>query len=226
MAETNAALNADVVAQARARYDDDRRRLLGVVGAPGVGKSTFADMLAAELGRGAVVVPMDGFHLANAALQRLGRSDRKGAPDTLDGAGYLALVRRLGESAPEETVYAPAFHRDIEEPIAGSIEIAPETRLVILEGNYLLLRHWPWGAIPEALDGTWYLDMDDGQRRERLIARHRRFGMAEGAARDWAATVDEPNARLIASSRERATRVLPWCGGEDGQFVLTATGWQ
>jgi pantothenate kinase len=224
MSEHDGALDPDVVAQARALYANDQRRLLGVVGGPGAGKSTFAEALAAELGPAAAVLPMDGFHLSNAALQRLGLSERKGAPETFDGAGYLALIRRLGEASPEETVYAPEFHRDIEEPIAGSIGIAPTTGLVILEGNYLLLDDWPWRAIPEALDETWYLAIDDELRRQRLVARHRRFGMTEGAARDWAATVDEPNARLIASGRERASRVLHWCGGDQGRFALSARG--
>jgi len=184
------------------------RRLLGLVGAPGAGKSTLAQALADALGPMAQVVPMDGFHLANAELARLRRAQRKGAPDTFDAAGYVALLRRLRTQAPGETVYAPAFRREIEEPIAGAIAVHPQTRLVITEGNYLLLDDGPWAEVASLLDDCWYVDVDDTLRRQRLVERHIRFGRNQAEARAWVEHTDEPNARRIAACRSRAGAVI------------------
>lgn len=184
------------------------RRLLGLVGPPGAGKSTVAEALLERYGAVAQVVPMDGFHLANAELARLGRAARKGASDTFDAAGYVALLKRLRTPAPNETVYAPAFRREIEEPIAGAIAVPPDTRLVITEGNYLLLDEPPWAEVATLLDDCWYIDVDDALRRQRLVARHMRHGRDAPAAQAWVEHTDEPNARRIAATRARAQAVL------------------
>ena len=107
---------------------------------------------------------MDGFHLANVELRRLGRAQRKGAPDTFDSAGFAALLQRLRGPNGPEIVYAPEFRREIEEPIAGAVPVLPETRLVITEGNYLLLDDGPWAAIAGLLDDVWYVDGDESAR--------------------------------------------------------------
>ena len=180
------------------------RRILGIAGAPGAGKSTLAAQLVAHLGKAAVIVPMDGFHLANAELKRLDRADRKGAHDTFDGYGYVALLRRLRSPRTGETVYAPAFHREIEEPVAGEIPIASDVRLVITEGNYLLLEEGPWSEVHGLLDEAWYVDVDGAQRKAQLLERHMRFGRSREDALDWIENTDEPNARLIAATAGRA----------------------
>jgi pantothenate kinase len=180
------------------------RRILGIAGAPGAGKSTLAAQLVAHLGKAAVIVPMDGFHLANAELKRLDRADRKGAHDTFDGYGYVALLRRLRSPRTGETVYAPAFHREIEEPVAGEIPIASDVRLVITEGNYLLLDEGPWSEVHGLLDEAWYVDVDGAQRKAQLLERHMRFGRSREDALDWIENTDEPNARLIAATASRA----------------------
>ena len=180
------------------------RRLLGIVGAPGAGKSTLARELADALGDCAVVVPMDGFHLANAELARLGRAGRKGAQDTFDSPGYVALLRRLKAALPGETVYAPEFNRALEEPIAASIAVESSARLVITEGNYLLLQQGPWAQVQPLLDETWYLDIDPELRQTRLLERHMGFGRSLAAAQDWVLNTDDPNARLIESTASRA----------------------
>jgi len=187
---------------------DGRRKLLGLVGAPGSGKSTVAQALLDALPGRAQVVPMDGFHLANAELRRLGRAGRKGAPDTFDGAGYVALLRRLRSQPAGETVYAPEFRRDIEEPVAGAIGVRPDTPLVITEGNYLLLEEGPWAGVAPLLDEVWYVEVDDGLRIERLLRRHQQFGRSLEAAQAWVAQTDEPNARRIAATRTRAHHIL------------------
>ncbi|MFJ9432882.1 nucleoside/nucleotide kinase family protein [Streptomyces sp. NPDC101490] len=185
-----------------------RRGLLGIAGAPGAGKSTLAERLVARLDGLAVLVPMDGFHLAGAELERLGRADRKGAPDTFDAAGYAALLARLRTPEAGTTVYAPAFDRSLEEPIAGSIPVAPEVPLVITEGNYLLHDEGAWASVLPLLDEAWYLHLDAGTRVPRLIERHIRFGKDRTHAEHWVHTSDEPNAHLIARGRERAHRVI------------------
>jgi len=187
-----------------------QRRILGLTGPPGGGKSTLAESLREAFPQRCVVVPMDGFHLANVELERLGRAARKGAPDTFDSAGYVALLRRLRAQGADEVVYAPAFRRAIEEPIAGAIAVAGQVPLVVTEGNYLLLDRGPWAQVRAQLDEVWFVDADETLRVERLVRRHMAFGRSEQAARDWVASTDEPNARLIAATRPRADLVFAW----------------
>ncbi|MCC3762898.1 nucleoside/nucleotide kinase family protein [Glycomyces sp. TRM65418] len=189
---------------------DGGRVLIGIAGCPGAGKSTAAAWLARSLdpeGRRAVQVPMDGFHLANAELVRLGRRDRKGAIDTFDGAGYRALLERIAEGR-DETVYAPAFDRRVGEPVAGSIPVFPEAEFVVTEGNYLLDDEGPWPAVRAALTEVWYCETPEPLRLERLIARHERFGKSPEHARSWVAEVDERNAERIRAGRERADLIV------------------
>lgn len=181
----------------------DTRTLLGIIGPPGAGKSTLSTRLQALHPERSQIVPMDGFHLANVELARLGRADRKGAPDTFDSHGYVALLRRLREQTAEEIVYAPEFRREIEEPIAGAIPIFAQAQLLIAEGNYLALDQGGWRHVAPLLDEIWYVDVDPALRMERLVARHMQFGRSQQAAIDWAQGTDEPNARLIESTLPR-----------------------
>lgn len=181
-------------------------RLLGIAGAPGAGKSTLADSVAAHFGDRAQLLPMDGFHMANEELARLGRSLRKGAPDTFDVDGYLDALRRV--RARDTDVLVPRFHRDIEEAIAGAIRIATNTDLVITEGNYLLLQDGHWAQVAELLDESWMLRPHDDVRRERLVGRHMAHGRSAEQAQEWVLTVDEPNARLIARSSAPADLII------------------
>ncbi|MDR5782521.1 nucleoside/nucleotide kinase family protein [Caballeronia sp. LZ065] len=190
--------------------DAGGRRILGLVGAPGAGKSTLAEAILDALPGQAVVVPMDGYHLANVELQRLGRAGRKGAEDTFDSAGYVALLRRLREQRPDEVVYAPAFRREIEEPIAGAIPVLPEVPLIVTEGNYLLLEHGHWQGVKPLLDEVWFVNVDQNLRRSRLLSRHVSFGRSEEAAEQWVSQTDDVNARLIDSTRLRADMQFNW----------------
>jgi pantothenate kinase len=183
------------------------RALIGVAGPPGAGKSTLAERLVTAVGPAAALVPMDGFHLADAALDRLGLRARKGAPETFDGWGYLALLRRLAVET-DHPVWAPDFERTLEQPVAGSIPVDPEVRLVVTEGNYLLLERPPWPQVRAALGEVWYVEADASVRLERLLARHVAFGKSPAEARAWVAAVDEPNARLVERSRDAADLVV------------------
>ena len=186
------------------------RIILGLVGPPGAGKSTVGLALRDAFRDISQIVPMDGFHLANVELSRLGRAGRKGAPDTFDSAGYVDLLKRLRAQSPDEVIYAPEFRREIEEPIAGAIPIFPETQLLITEGNYLLLEDGHWKKVPAYLDEVWYVDVDDALRIERLAARHQQFGRSRNEAIAWVNNTDEPNARLIATGKQRANLVFRW----------------
>lgn len=186
------------------------RAILGIVGPPGAGKSTLTDALAAALdpaGSWVARVPMDGFHLADVSLERLGRRDRKGAIDTFDGDGYLALLRRL-RAETDHTVYAPGFERDLEQPIAAAIGVDAGVRLVITEGNYLLTDQAPWRDVRDELAEVWYVEVPDPIRLERLVARHIEFGKPPDVARAWVERVDEPNTRLVAATRDRADLII------------------
>jgi pantothenate kinase len=150
---------------------------------------------------------MDGFHLADVELERLGRRDRKGAPDTFDAYGYVNLLRRL-RADDEPVVYAPSFDRDLEQPVAGAVPVLSAARLVITEGNYLLLDDDAWAGVRPLLDAVWYCDPDDAVRLDRLVRRHVRFGKAPDHAQAWALGTDERNAALVRASRDRADLVI------------------
>ncbi|MFG3441879.1 nucleoside/nucleotide kinase family protein [Nonomuraea sp. NPDC047897] len=207
----------DLAARARDLVTGRERALLGITGGPGAGKSTLAEHLVAALrqapppGHAAdwvAYVPMDGFHLADVELDRLGRRGSKGAPDTFDAAGYAALLRRLRDDE-DEVVYAPAFERDLEQPIAGSIPVFRAARLVVTEGNYLLLDDGDWKRVRDCLDEVWYCALDAGERLRRLITRHERFGKDHDAAVAWVMGTDQRNADLVATTRDRADLVVP-----------------
>ncbi len=183
----------------------DTRFLLGICGAPGAGKSTLAAAVAALTG--AVVVPMDGFHLADVELVRRGLRDRKGAPETFDAWGYADLLARLRDR-PDHVVMAPGFERGLEQPLAGTIPVPPGAGLVVTEGNYLLVDSEEWRAVRAQLDAVWHVRTDDVVRRERLVARHVAFGKSPDAARAWVERVDEPNARLVEPAGGSADLVL------------------
>lgn len=182
-----------------------RRTILGITGAPGAGKSTLAELIAAELGPSLVALaPMDGFHIGDEMLVRMGERHRKGAPHTFDRAGYAAALARL--RAGDHLVYLPRFERDREDSTAAAIAVPPEVPLVIAEGNYLLL----WEDVRAQLDASWYLDVAVPERQERLVRRRIGYGDSASDARRWASGSDEQNAREVAASKQFAATVVEW----------------
>ncbi len=202
---------AQLVDRARALARSGGRRILGITGAPGAGKSTLCAALMDALGEEAVLVGMDGFHLANEELVRLGRRDRKGAPDTFDVGGYVALLDRL-RTQTEAVVYAPVFDRTIETSIASAQAIGSDTPLVITEGNYLLLREHGWDRVGSRLDESWFLDIPAEERAARLVRRRRSHGEDIAAATAWVRDVDEVNAVTVTATRDRADLVIALVG--------------
>jgi pantothenate kinase len=201
---------AGLLDHVRAQWERGQCRVIGVAGAPGAGKTRLVEAvleeMRADLPGGSMAklahVPGDGFHLADAELRRLGRLDRKGAPDTFDPAGYAALLRRIRDNHDrDEAVYAPAFDRQLEQPLAGAIAVSSRSELVLTESNYLLLDEEPWAAVRAQLDEVWFVEIDDDERRRRLVERHVRFGKSRAAAEAWVVDVDEPNAHRVAASR-------------------------
>lgn len=201
------AVDPALVVRAAALAGSGGRALLGIAGAPGAGKSTLAAALVAALGEQAVVVGMDGFHLAGVQLRRLGRADRKGAPDTFDAHGFVALLERLSHPGPA-TVYAPAFERALDEAVAGAVAVPRDVALVVVEGNYLLLDTPPWDRVCPLLTECWFVELPRGVRERRLIARHERFGASPARARVHALGSDAAHAALVAPTAARADLVL------------------
>jgi pantothenate kinase len=208
----------ELAARARGLLAHRDRAVLGITGAPGAGKTTLVEALLAAL-RDAppegmdgtdwlAHVPMDGFHLADVQLDRLGLRHRKGAPETFDAAGYHCTLTRILENDGAGPVYAPGFERELEQPIAAAIAVPPEARLILTEGNYLLMDEGEWPKVRATMAEVWYVDLPDQVRRDRLVERHVRFGKTPDAAREWVDRSDEANAVLVRKLRSSADLVV------------------
>ena len=188
--------------------ESSTRYILGIVGKPGVGKSTFTDFLREHLSQELfAILPMDGFHMSNEELLELGRRDRKGAPDTFDVRNFTQTLAAIKVSDGADIKF-PVFKREIEASIPDAGLIPAQAKLVIVEGNYLLHDQSGWEQVGSFLDEAWYLHVDDELRMQRLIARHIAFGKSPEDAKDWSEGTDEANARVIDKSESKADFVV------------------
>jgi pantothenate kinase len=197
------------VALARSAGD---RVILGLVGPPGAGKSTLARAIVSyacdEMGEAwAACLPLDGFHLSKAQLQRLGRENRKGAPDTFDVDGYVALLSRVAADSGND-VYVPDYDRTVHEPIAARLVIPRQTQLIVTDGNYLALDAPGWREARKFIDHLWYVDAADDLRQERLVARQISGGRSEQAAWAWVESNDRPNGEVVKASKANCDRTV------------------
>lgn len=188
------------------------RAILGIAGSPGAGKSTLVELLLSQIAaikgdQWVAHVPMDGFHLADAQLDRLGNRGRKGAPDTFDALGYAHLLERVAQE-DATPVYVPGFDRTLEQPLAAALVVLPAARLVITEGNYLLLDEPEWARARAAMNAVWFVVSEEALRVERLVERHRRFGKTASEARAWVAGTDQRNSDLVSGTLNNADRVV------------------
>ena len=219
---------AEAVAVRAGRHPDRTARyVLGIAGPPAAGKSALAAALRDELnrragGRVAEVAPMDGFHLSDAELRRLGALHRKGEPDTFDAAGYARLLASARADGDADVAW-PTFDRSIEETVPGGVVFTPEVRIVVTEGNYLLLDSGAWAAVRPALDDAWFLDADLALIEARLLARHRDGGKNSEDARRKTTESDLPNALLVRRTRPRARLVLRLVDGPSDQAISLVT---
>ncbi|WP_417835877.1 nucleoside triphosphate hydrolase [Thalassospira tepidiphila] len=203
----------DALADAiRAKHADKGRILVAIVGAPASGKSTLSDRLYHHLGgdkAGAAVVPMDGFHFDNGILEDRGLLPRKGAPETFDVGGLKRTLMALRDT-PNEDVYVPLFDRTLEISRGSARVITPNHKIILVEGNYLLLDQTPWSELHGLFDLSIYLDVPEDTLRTRLIARWRSFGFDDATATHKATSNDLPNAQTVISGTGKADiRVRP-----------------
>ena len=224
---TIAELAAAVGDRAGRRADPRRRYVLGIAGPPAAGKSTLSLAVRDEVNRAAgrriaEVAPMDGFHLSNEELRRIGALHRKGEPDTFDAAGYARLLASVRAEGDADVAW-PTFDRSIEATVRGGVVFTPEIPIVVTEGNYLLLDTGDWAAVRTVLDDAWFLDADPALLEARLIARHRAGGKSEAEAQRKTTESDLPNAMLVQRSRRRARLLLRIVDGSSDQPIRLAT---
>ena len=184
------------------------RTLIGIVGKPGAGKSTVVEEIQKRFdSKDVSIIPMDGFHLSNEDLITLGRRERKGAPDTFDVEGFTSLIRRVKINHQSDHKF-PIFHREIEASIDNEGIVPKELKVIVIEGNYLFSTDHNWDGVFPLLDHTWFIEIDDEVRIERLIARHIRYGKTPEEAENWSRGSDEANARFIELTAHRASGII------------------
>ena len=196
----------EVVSRAKSLMDGERK-IVGLIGKPGAGKSTLSAQLIQQLGDQAAILNMDGYHLSNETLIELGKRDTKGAPDTFDPVSLIALLKRVKNETEAEHPF-PIFHREIEASVQDEGVVRKSARVIVIEGNYLFSREHGWDGLFELLDYTWFIEVDDQIRIPRLIARHIEFGKTPEEAEAWVRRSDDSNAKFIDSTAGRASNII------------------
>lgn len=189
-----------------------KRVMLGIIGIPGSGKSTLAARLTKRINEFlnqdiAIVVPMDGFHLHNTILSERGLLPVKGKPETFDAAGFVARIKQIAADN-QEKIYCPAYDRKLHNPVDNSILVKSHHRIILVEGNYLLLDTAPWSELINFFTETWFVDIPLSTAKERLTKRHTKSGRSHEEAVTKIASTDMPNAELIIKTQQKASRII------------------
>ncbi len=190
----------------------NKRFLLAITGVPGAGKSTLADLLMKNTNdilkeEIAIVVPMDGYHYHDDILVEKGLLPLKGIPQTFDSQRFVMLIKEIA-SEKIEKLYCPSYDRDLHNPVERSIVIENKHKIIIIEGNYLLLDTHPWNELADLFDESWFIETAPTTTKERLISRHVLTGRSVEEALNKISSTDAPNAALIIRTRHRATKVI------------------
>lgn len=192
-----------------------RRYLLGIAGIPGSGKSTFAAQLLKQIHHlrpGSVrLVPMDGYHLSNEKLEQIGLGSRKGSAETFDAAAYVSLLQQA--QLVDSTLHFPIYDRKVHAAVWRDdvlTKIDRKVRIVLTEGNYLLLRRKPWESLKHILDQCWFLHTDPTIAQRWLISRHVQGGRSAQEAQRRYDHNDGPNTYEILSGSREPDLVLSW----------------
>ncbi len=199
----------ELAAEIIRRTRDQGRFITAIAGPPGSGKSTLAAELVENLnlmGENAALLPMDGFHFDNAVLEERGQLPRKGAPETFDSGGFFRILGAIRKG--DQPIAVPVFDRELDLARAGGRIIAPESRLIVAEGNYLLLNADPWANLAPLFDLTVFLEVADDELENRLIQRWLDHGHDQKAAETRARENDMVNARLVKERSREADVVI------------------
>jgi len=189
-------------------HSPNPRSIIGIVGKPGAGKSTVVSEIEKRFDSSQVsVIQMDGYHLSNEELIALGHRDRKGAPDTFDTQSFISLITKV-KNIPGLEHRFPIFHREMEASIENEGSVPSGAKVIVVEGNYLFSEDHNWQGVFPLLDHSWFIQIDDEVRIERLIARHIQFGKSPEAAENWSRGSDEANARFIAKTASKAKNLI------------------
>jgi pantothenate kinase len=187
------------------------RVVCAIAGAPGSGKSTLAEKLVERINAGApgtaALFPMDGFHYDDLHLIPVGLRPRKGAPETFDVGGLRHMLKRL-RANDEESVAVPVFDRDLEIARAGARLIPPTVRVIVAEGNYLLLDRTPWDSLRPLFDLTVMIEVPEEELRARLRRRWEGYGLTEEEIAWKLDGNDLPNGRMVSTESAPADLVL------------------
>jgi pantothenate kinase len=191
--------------------DPSHRTVVAIAGAPGSGKSTLAERLVSLLNDNeegcAALLPMDGYHYDDGVLIERGLRTRKGAPETFDVLGLFHMLGRLRRNEEDE-IAIPVFDRDLEISRAGARLIARAVRVLIVEGNYLLLDQHPWSLLRSTFDTTVAVDVPEDVLRQRLMERWRAYGLTPPEIEAKVEGNDLPNGRYVTANSASADFVL------------------
>ncbi|WP_111639595.1 nucleoside/nucleotide kinase family protein [Marinomonas shanghaiensis] len=214
---TDSADVKNALAKIQAYINQPNRTLIGLTGGPGSGKSTLADYLLSHFSKQqnieVICLSMDGFHLSKAQLSALPNADeafaRRGAPWTFDSAAFVERVKRIKHGYQQEDILWPSFDHALGDPTEDDLTIRKETKVILIEGLYLLHQHDGWQASQALFSEHWFLDVPVDVAIERLAKRHMKaWNFNHQQAMERIHQSDGLNAELVATYKDQADWLL------------------